>query len=83
VATWTVNSHDDMARVVVAGVHSIVSNRVGELAGFLGSLRGLGLDVVVEVGPHAPCSRLLDILADCVRPLDGLRARVSPALAGP
>jgi glycerophosphoryl diester phosphodiesterase len=36
VSTWTVDSREDMARVVTDGVDAVVSNRVAELVDFLG-----------------------------------------------
>lgn len=36
VSTWTVDTRDDMARVVADGVDAVVSNRVAELVDFLG-----------------------------------------------
>jgi glycerophosphoryl diester phosphodiesterase len=36
VSTWTVDSPDDMGRVVTDGVDAVVSNRVAELVDFLG-----------------------------------------------
>ena len=36
VSTWTVDTGEDMARVVGDGVDAVVSNRVAELVGFLG-----------------------------------------------
>jgi glycerophosphoryl diester phosphodiesterase len=36
VSTWTVDTRDDMARVVADGVDAVVSNRVAELVHFLG-----------------------------------------------
>jgi glycerophosphoryl diester phosphodiesterase len=36
VSTWTVDAHEDMARVVGDGVDAVVSNRVAELVEFLG-----------------------------------------------
>ena len=36
VSTWTVDTPEDMARVVAAGVDAVVSNRVAELVAFLG-----------------------------------------------
>jgi len=37
VSTWTVDTEEDMARVVCAGVDAVVSNRVGALMSFLRS----------------------------------------------
>jgi glycerophosphoryl diester phosphodiesterase len=36
VSTWTVDTPEDMARVVSDGVDAVVSNRVVELVKFLG-----------------------------------------------
>jgi glycerophosphoryl diester phosphodiesterase len=36
VSAWTVDSREDMGRVVTDGVDAVVSNRVAELVGFLG-----------------------------------------------
>jgi glycerophosphoryl diester phosphodiesterase len=36
VSTWTVDSREDMGRVVTDGVDAVVSNRVAELVDFLG-----------------------------------------------
>jgi glycerophosphoryl diester phosphodiesterase len=36
VSTWTVDEPSDMARMVASGVDAVVSNRIGDLVGFLG-----------------------------------------------
>jgi glycerophosphoryl diester phosphodiesterase len=36
VSTWTVDEPADMARMVASGVDAVVSNRIGDLVGFLG-----------------------------------------------
>jgi glycerophosphoryl diester phosphodiesterase len=43
VSTWTVDTEDDMARVLDAGVDAVVSNRIGALVRFLRSRSGSGL----------------------------------------